>query len=136
MKEEIKTSKKYSWLLWLARIWSLPIILYSLILAIGYTSNLIRTGKADPYAVEDYPFIENIPPILMFLAAMGLIVAWRFEKIGGIINIIFCLATIPILLIQWPDTLDFRYAIPFILVMVVIFPGILFLLHWFKTKKP
>jgi len=127
-----KTTKR---LRLIARIISAPIILYALIMLIGYGYNWVTTGTADPYAVEDYPFIENIPPILMFLAVIGLAIAWRWEKIGGIINLLFCVAT----LITIPFTgLDFQSSrgwMPMILVLIIAVPGILFLVYWQKSSK-
>ncbi len=119
---------------WIARIWSIPIIVYALVLVVGYTVNWITTGVADPYAVEGYPFIENLPPIFMLLAILGLGIAWRKEKLGGIINLFFCLAIIPILLIRWPIAQDFRNIIPYILLIIIAFPGILFLICWRRSK--
>jgi len=119
---------------WIARIWSIPIIVYALVMVVGYTVNWITTGVADPYAVENYPFIENLPPIFMLLAILGLGIAWRKEKLGGIINLFFCLAIIPILLIRWPIVQDFRNIIPYILLIIIAFPGILFLIYWWRSK--
>ena len=119
----------------IARIWSAVIIVYALLMFIGYTISWVTTGEADPHAEDDYPFIENLPPIFMFLAILGLAIAWRFEKIGGIINLGFCLATIPILLVHWPITQDSRFAAPYILVIIVAFPGILFLGYWWRSRE-
>jgi len=119
----------------IARIWSAVIIAYALIMFIGYTVNLVTTGTADPYAEEDYPFVENLPPIFMFLAIIGLGIAWRWEKIGGIITLGFCLVTTPIILIHWPITEDLRFIGPLILVIIIAFPGILFLLYWRRSRK-
>lgn len=123
------------WIRRIARIWSIPIIAYALMMLIGYTVNWVTTGKADPYALEDYPFIENLPPLFMFLAILGLGIAWRSEKLGGIINLIFCLATLPILIIHWPIIQDFRYIVPYILLIIVAFPGILFVVYWWRSEK-
>ncbi|MEA3313371.1 MAG: hypothetical protein U9Q18_03240 [Caldisericota bacterium] len=120
----------------IARIWSIPVIVYALVLVVGYTVNWITTGVADPYAVENYPFIENLSPIFMLLAILGLGIAWRKEKLGGIINLFFCcLAIIPIFLIRWPITQNIYNIIPFILIIIVAFPGILFLIYWWRSKK-
>ena len=119
----------------IARIWSAVIIVYALLMLIGYTVSWVTTGEADPHAEEDYQFIENIPPIFMLLAILGLAIAWRFEKIGGMINLGFCLATIPILLIHWPIIQDPRFAVPYILLIIVAFPGILFLGYWWRTRE-
>lgn len=131
-----KTSDRITkWIRRIARILSVPIIAYALMMLIGYTVNWITTGKADPYAVEDYPFIENLPPVFMFLAILGLTIAWRFEKFGGIMNLIFCLLTLPILLIHWPITQDPRFVIPYILLITIAFPGVLFLVYWWRSRK-
>ncbi|RKX75362.1 MAG: hypothetical protein DRP87_14765 [Spirochaetes bacterium] len=82
MKSVCDTCDRASkWIRWIARIWSSPIIIYSLILVAGYTWNWVTTGVADPYAVEAYPPIEALPPILMFLSVLGLGIAWRWERL-------------------------------------------------------
>ena len=118
----------------IARIVSAPIILFALIYVIGYGINWITIGEADPYTVEGYPFIENIPPILMFLAIVGLAIAWRSEKVGGLINLLFCLLTL-IVLPFTRDTLDFRSMIPMVLVLIISIPGILFVVYWRRIQK-
>lgn len=136
MAETKETSDRILiWIRRIARIWSFPVIVYALLLLIGYTVNWVTTGKADPNAVEGYPFIENLPPLFMLLAIIGLGIAWRSEKIGGIMNLIFCLLTLPILLIHWPITQDSRFAIPLILLVIVAFPGVLFFTYWWKSRK-
>lgn len=122
----IKKNKTSKILKWVARIWSIPIIAYALLLAIGYTSNYIQTGVADPYAAEDYPFIENFPPILMLIAILGLAAAWKWEKIGTNISFIFSLATLAILFVHWPILETPRNAVPYILLAIIVIPAILF----------
>lgn len=115
----------------IARIWSLLIIFLALLAAAGYILNWIRTGTADPYAVENYPPIENLPPILEFLAVTGLAVAWRREGVGGLITAVSSIAVLPILLIHWPLTTRnyVHYIIaPYGLWLLIMIPGILFLL--------
>ena len=134
MKQQ-KTSKTVFWLRWIARILSAPIIAYALLMFIGYTVSWITTGVPDPHAIDDYPFIENLPPIFMFLAILGLGIAWFKEKLGGIINIIFCLAVLPILLIHWPVLQNPRYSVPYILLAIIAIPGILFMVSWWQSRK-
>ncbi len=120
----------------IARIWSFPIIVYSLMMLTGYAWNWVTIGKADPYAVEGYPLVEALPPILMFLSVLGLAIAWRWEKLGGAIALVFQLATLLLLLIQRPITQDFpRSAIPYLMLVVVAIPGILFLVAWRRSRK-
>ena len=120
----------------IARIWSFPIIVYALMMLTGYAWNWVTIGKADPYAVDGYPLVEAIPPILMFLSILGLAIAWRWEKLGGAIALIFQLATLLVLLIQIPITQDFpRSAIPYLMLVMVVIPGILFLVVWRRSRK-
>ena len=122
----------------IARIWSFPIIVYSLMMLAGYAWNLVTIGKADPYAVEGYPLIEALPPILMFLSVLGLGIAWRWERLGGAISLGFLLATLVSLLSQGPITQDFsRAAIPFLMSLVIAIPGILFFVYgWRSSRMP
>jgi len=120
----------------IARIWSAPIIVYSLMMFTGYFWNWVTIGTADPYAVEGYPFVEALPPILLFLGVLGLAIAWRWERLGGAINLVFLLAVIVLLLITRPLTDDFsRSVIPYLLTIVTAIPGILFLVYWRRSRK-
>jgi len=126
------------WIRRIARIWSFPIIVYSLMMLAGYAWNLVTIGKADPYAVEGYPPIEALPPILMFLSVLGLGIAWCWERLGGAISLGFLLATLVSLLSQRPITQDFsRAAIPFLMSLVIAIPGILFFVYgWRSSRMP
>jgi len=120
----------------IARIWSAPIILYSLMMLSGYAWNWLTIGKADPYAVEGYPFIEAVPPILMFLSVLGLAIAWRWERLGGAINLVFLLGVIVVLLITRPLTDDLSFVlIPYLMTIVIAIPGILFLVYWRRSRE-
>ena len=120
----------------IARIWSALVIAVVAFVLIGYLSNWIATGTGDPYAAEDYPPIENLPPLFIFLSAVGLGIAWRWEKWGGAIAVLFQLANLPILLIHWPITERFpNYLIaPYGLSLIVATPGVLFLIDAIKTS--
>ena len=126
------------WIRRIARIWSFPIIVYSLIMFAGYTWNLVTTGTADPYAVEDVSLVEALPPILTFLSVLGLGIAWRWEKLGGAISLLFLLATIVVLLSQGPITQELsRAAIPFLMSLAIAIPGILFFVYgWRSSRMP
>jgi len=52
------------WIRWIARIWGTLIVAFTLLMLIGYAWNWVTTGEVDPYAAEDYPPIENLPPVL------------------------------------------------------------------------
>ncbi len=123
------------WTRWIGRIWSIVIIGIALLFLTGYAWNWVTTGKADPYAVEDYPPIENLPPLLMLLSVLGLGIAWRWEGLGGTITVVFQLAMLPLLLIHWPITQDSRFVAPYLILMTIATPGILFLVCWWRSRK-
>lgn len=117
-----------------ARIWSGLIIAYALMMIIGSSISLITTGEVDPHAEEDYPFIENLFPLFMLIAILGLGIAWRWEKIGATVALVFCLAIIPLNLLQWPITINAHFIVPLILMLIIAFPALLFLLCWKRSE--
>jgi hypothetical protein len=124
------------WIRWVARIWSFPIIVYALLMFVGYTWSWVTTGVADPHAVEDYPPTEALPPIFMFLSVLGLGIAWRWERLGGTIAIVFLVATLSVLLFQSPIARDFpRSAIPYLMSLIIAIPGVLFLVCGWRSIK-
>jgi hypothetical protein len=128
------------WTRWIARIGSLPIIVYALLLFAGYAWNAVTTGKADPHAVEGGPPAEALAPVFLFLAVLGLMIAWRWERLGGAITLAFVFATLVVLLVQRPIFEDFpRSAMPYVLTAGVAVPGALFLLcgrPWRRRSGP
>ncbi len=124
------------WIRWIARLWSLPMIVYALVMLIGYAWNWLTTGVADPYAVDDYPPIENLPPLFDFLSILGLGMAWRWEGLGAAIALVFQLAALLALLLHRPIGSDFpRSAIPYFISAVIVIPAILFLAAWFRARR-
>jgi len=120
----------------IVRIWSAVVIGITLLIFIGYIGNYFTTGQMDPNAVEDYPPIENIPPLLNLFSAFSLAMAWKWEKIGGIITIILQLILLPIYIIHWPLSENIRYLIaPYGMFLIVIIPGILFLVCSRREKS-
>ncbi|MEA3374581.1 MAG: hypothetical protein U9R72_00020 [Chloroflexota bacterium] len=125
------------WMRWIARIWGGLVFLFALLVLVGYAYSWVTTGTVDPHAAEAYPPIENLPPLLMFVAALGSGIAWRWEGLGGAITVVSQLAALPVLLIHWPLTDDFpRYLVaPHGLWMIVTIPGILFLVCWWRSRE-
>ena len=124
------------WMRWIARIWGTLIILVALLFLVGYASNWVTTGVADPYAVEDYPPIEDWPPRLMFLSVLGLALAWRWEGWGGAMAVLPQLVNLPLFLIHWPIARDFpRYLFaPYGVSMLTAIPGVLFMVCWWRSR--
>lgn len=107
----------------IARLWSVVIIGATLLMLAGYAWNWVTTGKADPYAVEGYPPIENLIPITLGLSVLGLGIAWRWEGLGGAMAVAFHLATLATHF--W--ALSPR-PYPYPVTVIVATPGILFLM--------
>jgi hypothetical protein len=125
------------WIRWIARIWGGLVFLVALLVFVGYASSWVMTGQADPHAAEDYPPIENLPPFLMLLGAVGSAIAWRWEGLGGAITLVSQLAALPVLLLHWPIADDFpRYLVaPYGIALIVAIPGILFLVSWWRSRR-
>jgi hypothetical protein len=120
---------------WIARIWSLPLIAGALLVAIGWASSLL-TGVTDPNAVEEYPLTEALSPIFIVVSVAGLGIAWRWERLGGVIAALFQLAALVALLIHSPLARDFpRMVVPYLLWLIVTVPAALFLVCWWRTRR-
>jgi hypothetical protein len=125
------------WLRWIARVWGALVCLLALLVFAGYAWNWLTTGQADPHTAANYPPIENVPPLLMFLGALGSGIAWRWEGLGGAITVVCQVACLPMLLIHWPITEGFpRYLVaPYGLWLIIAIPGVLFLLSWWQSRE-
>ena len=124
------------WIRLVARIWSAPVILVTLFITVGNIWAWLTNAPGDPYAVEDPTFLETLPPILLAITVLGLALAWRWEKLGGIFSLIFAAATLLVLLVQGLGSDDlFQSLIPFLLTLVVIVPGILFLIYGIRSGR-
>ena len=115
---------------WIARIWSIVIIVFALIMLIGYAINWIQTGTADPHAIKNYLPVENLIPLTLILSVLGLAIAWRREGLGGAINIGFFLVTVVVHF--WVIS---PRPFPYLIAIGLPTPGILFLVCWWVSKK-
>lgn len=80
----------------------------------------------------DYPFVENLLPVILGISILGLAIAWRWEGTGGAISVGFFLLH---LAVYWVIR---GYFFP-IRVLVVFSPifitAVLFLLCWRRSKN-
>ena len=121
---------------WIARIWGIPLMVYGLLGLIGYAYSWMTLDAADPYAVEGFSTQEALPPTLMFLSILGLGIAWRWERLGGAIAIVFQLVALSLLATHSPITRDFSGSAALYLVSITIAtPGALFLVCWWRSRK-
>ncbi len=129
-------NKSKNWIRLAARIWSAPVILVTFFIALGNIWSWLTNGAADPYAVERTSTIEALPPTLMLISAIGLALAWRWETFGGGFSLFFTAAVFIVLFLQGRAAADSASElIPFLLGLVILIPGILFLLYGLKVNK-
>jgi hypothetical protein len=77
-----------------------------------------------------YPPVENLLPLSMVLCVASLGLSWRWEVLGGILNIVFYLLN---LLGYWIINNRFLPAGVTATLGLAIVPGILFLICWRRT---
>lgn len=106
---------------WTARIWSVLVFVVALLVIF----------IPDPYATEPVPVADWFLLSLWGVAILGLLVAWRWELLGGIITI----ATMFIRELAWV-ILKGEWLVNFLLFwLFVIPPAILFLVAWGLERK-
>jgi len=135
MNTKYISDRATKWIRWVARIWGALIVVYVLIMLIGYGWNWVTTGVADPYAVEDIPLITYVGLAIMVLGALALGIAWRWERLGGTITVASQLVFFTLHLIEGPVRLDPHFVVPCLISIIVAIPGILFLVCWWRSRK-
>jgi len=106
---------------WMARIWGILV----------FAGALLIVSTPDPYATEPVPASDWFLLSLWGVAILGLLVAWRWELVGGIITI----ATMFIRELAWV-VLRGQWLVNFLLVWVLLVPpAILYLVVWGKERK-
>jgi len=106
---------------WIARIWSILIFVVA----------LLEIFTPDPNATEPVPVADWFLLSLWGVAILGLLVAWRWELVGGIITI----ATMFIRELAWV-ILKGHWLVNFLIVwLFVVPPAILFLVAWGLERK-
>ena len=106
---------------WIARIWSILIFVVA----------LLRIFVPDPSVTEPVPALDWLLLSLWGVAILGLLIAWRWELIGGIITI----ATMFVRELIWV-MLKGDWLVNFLIIwFFVVPPAILFLVAWGLEKK-
>jgi len=109
----------------IARIWGTVIIGITLVIVIAHV--VVPDTNA-----TDYPPSENLLPLAMCLSVAGLGVAWRWEGLGGAINVGFFLVNLGLYRVLRGKFLPLRAVAIFSLELI---PGILFLVCWWRTRS-
>jgi hypothetical protein len=106
----------------LARIFSVPIILFTIIILFAHILFPdTETGT--------YPPVENLLPVLMTVSVLGLVLAWWREGLGGAVSVIFFIIH---LLAYWAIRDKFFPLNVVLLFSPVFIIGVLFLICWWK----
>ena len=114
---------------WIARIWSILVTTGALLIVFSPDPTSPDPSSTEPMAAVDW-FIVS----LLGLAFLGLFIAWRWERVGGI----FTLAMLFIREIAWVILKGNWFAGFLIFWLLIAPPAILFLIAWRlerKTKK-
>jgi hypothetical protein len=109
----------------IARIWGTVIIGITLVIVIAHV--VVPDTNA-----TDYPPSENLLPLAMCLSVAGLGVAWRWEGLGGAINVGFFLVNLGLYRVLRGKFLPLRAVAIFSLELI---PGMLFLVCWWRTRS-
>jgi hypothetical protein len=112
-----------------ARIWSLVIFAFALVIFIAE----IVEAWMNPELINSYPWYENLMPMTMSLAVIGLALAWRWEVFGSVLSII-CIIANYVMYIAFGGSGRGLYVVPLISLPILI-PGILFLISWLRTER-
>lgn len=122
----MKTKKQYAILRWTARTIGTLLVVFTLFMATGeMLDGYHRTGRI---SFETFNGLEIVTFIFWFLGLAGLIWAWWKEGAGGFFSLI-CLVIFLILVKSNPEA---HFAS---LLLVFLFPSVLYILYWRLTKK-
>jgi hypothetical protein len=106
---------------WVARTWSILVFIFT----------LLRIITPDPYATEPVPVSDYFLLSLWGVSILGLLIAWHWELLGGIITI----ATMFVRELIWVVLKGNWWVNFLILWLIVLPPAILFLLAWRLERK-
>lgn len=106
---------------WIARVWSLLTLILALVVALS----------PDPYAVTPISLREFFMLSLWLVAILGLVLGWRFERLGALIALII----MPVR--EAPYILFYReWTVNFLLIWaLVIPPAAMYLSAWSGDRK-
>jgi hypothetical protein len=107
-----------------ARVWSVLVFLLAIILIVGTRFAPVSDSGNTP--------LDVLIPISLLFSMIGLVVAWRWEGWGSLINIAFYLAIVPL---YWLLHREWLHLSILIALSPVILPGVLFSIAWFLDRK-
>lgn len=114
-------AKRFLILRWVARIWSLPAVF------IAVNELLFPDG----YSIIEETWLAIATVVLMVLSAIGLLVAWWNERVGGWVSISLLVV---FFITYWLDAAEFFPGWSVMLIFVAL-PAILFLVFDYFNQK-
>lgn len=106
---------------WTARVWGLLAFTFALVMAIGTALN-----TTNPIKIRELFMLS-----LWLIAILGLVLAWRFERLGALITLIIMPVREALYILFYKE-----WTINFLLIWaLVIPPGAMYLLAWSKDRK-
>ncbi len=106
---------------WIARIWSVLALILALVMALS----------PDPHAVNPITARELFMLSLWLIAILGLVLGWRFERLGALIAIIIMPVREALYVLFYRE-----WTVNFLLIWaLVIPPAIMYLLAWSGDRK-
>ena len=106
---------------WTARIWSL----------LAFTLAMVVAFSPDPNAVNPITTRESFMLSLWLVAILGLLLAWRFERLGALITIIIMPVRELLYFLIYRE-----WTINFLLIWaLVIPPAVIYLIAWSRDRK-
>ena len=107
-----------------ARVWSVLVFVLAIILIIG--------TRFRPTTDQGNTPLDILIPISLMFSMVGLVIAWRWEGWGSLINILFYLAVVPL---YWLLHQEWLHLSILVALSPVILPGVLFAVAWFLDRK-
>jgi hypothetical protein len=108
----------------IARIWS------AVIIGLGILVFIAEIIEATTTELAPYPFYENLIPFTLFTGILGLVLAWRWEGVGGGITVLSVIANLVVYLFTG------RTAVGVVVLILtpILIPGLLFLVCWMRSR--
>jgi len=114
----------------IARVWSLVIVAIGVVIFVG---EIVEWMSRDPAAVQPYPWYENLMPLGMVTAVLGLVIAWRWEIVGSVITIVSVL----VVLVVFYGVIGGRGRAPWIVLVIMmplLIPGVMYLICGLRER--
>lgn len=122
---ENKDQKTTEILRWIARVWSLVILFFFLLILIG---EIISSHTEEAMTLSDVGMLFLFP----FATCVGLVLAWRWELLGGVISLTSIILFTAIMSIAGRFNTPSRFLI---LLAFIAVPGVLFIIIWSVSKR-